>query len=459
MVAMNLGELHLKGWLSPQSLPVTGRPHLLYLYLAVEGGQMGAPVPVNLALVLDVSESMFIRLASSAQFQDLVRQGIVKEVLVDGVPAWESTGVPAAVTEKLVRKVDRVKEALRAVVEQLRPTDRFAVVAFASEAISLIPNSPGRDSARLLHAVARLDTLKLGDATHIGAGMELGLRELAKATEEGLVDRMVVLTDGFTVDEAACWAQAEAARQARIPISTIGLGGDFNEELMIPIADSTGGEAYMVRHADDLPAAFAQELQRTQSVRYRNLALNLHIVEGAELRSAYRVRPTLAPLETRQVDPGLTLDLGDVAADEAPALLLEVLAPPRSEGMYRIARAALAYDDLAAGGRVRGGYVDLAVSYANIDDRASQHVPEVMNALEAVTAYRLQEGAGEALKTGDLSGASRKLRSAATRLLAMGQDELAAEMQEQASQIEREGRADAERARALRYATRKLGQD
>ena len=69
--------------------------------LEVSEGTDSSVLPVNLAIVVDVSESMHIRLATEAQFTELARTGVMQEVLVDGVPAWQSEDIPAEVLNSL----------------------------------------------------------------------------------------------------------------------------------------------------------------------------------------------------------------------------------------------------------------------------------------------------------------------------------------------------------------------
>ena len=441
-------------------LPATGQPHLVYLLLEVSGEAGSGALPVNLVIVVDVSESMHVRLATETQFKELARMGMLQEILVDGVPAWQSADIPDEAMARLPRKIDRVRDALWAAVEQLRPADRFALVAFAGRAITLIPNTAGAGpiKGRLLDVVNGLDKLQLGDDTYIGRGMALGFEELRRGVSGGLADRLLVLTDGFTLDEDDCRTWAVRARQAHIPISTMGLGGEFNEELMIPIADQTGGEAYLLEDPEGIPAAFAEELQRAQAVRYRNLELKLRPPQGVEVRAAYRVRPSIAPLETANEGGSYSFPLGDLVAGEEPALLLELIVPPRPAGVYRLAQALLAYDDPAGGLASLKTRADVVAEYTSDPARAAQIVPQVMHIVEALSAYKLQRRARADLEAGDVAGATRKLRAAATRLLDMGEEKLAAEMEQQAAELERRGQADPQRTKRLRYETRKLTQ-
>ena len=404
---------------------------------------------------------MHFRLVSETQFEDMARQGLLQEVLVDGVPAWQSAGIPHDVLMRLPRKIDRVKDALQAAVEQLRSNDLFALIAFAGRAVTLIPNASGSDKHRLLDAVNSLDELQLGDDTYIGRGMALGFDELQRGASGGLADRadrMLVLTDGFTRDEADCHAGAARARKSRIPVSTMGLGGEFNEELMIPIADQTGGEAYLLENPDDIPTAFARELQRAQAVRYRNLEVKLRPSQWVEVRAAYRIRPAIAPLEAIDTEGSYSFPLGDLVAGEEPALLLELLAPPRAPGVYRLAQALLACDDPGGGPAGLKTRADVVVEYTPDPAQAAQQTPQVMNVVEALSAYKLQRRAQADLEAGNVAGATRKLRAAATRLLDMGEEALATEVQRQVEALEQHGQADAQRTKKLRYETRKLTQ-
>jgi Ca-activated chloride channel family protein len=438
------------------ALPVTNSQRLVYLLVEVSEQNDLAVLPVNLALVVDVSESMHIRVATDEQFKKLARTGLLQEVLVDGVPAWQSADIPNEVLARLPRKIDRVKDALRAAVEQLRPADRFTLIAFAGRATTLVPNTSGGEKHRLLDTVNELDELQLGDDTYIGQGMELGLEELRQGPAGGRANRLLVLTDGFTLDEEDCRRWAVRARQDRTPISTLGLGGEFNEELMIPIADQTGGEAYLLENPEDIPTIFAQELQRAQAVRYRNLELKLRPSQGVEVRAAYRVRPSIAPLESMNENGSYSFPLGDLVAGEEPALLLELIVPPRPAGIYRLTQALLACDGPAgnlAGLKTRA---DVVVKYTPDQAQAAQQVAQVMHVVEALSAYKLQRRAHADLEAGDVASATRRLRTAATRLLDMGEEELAAEAERQASELEWRGQADPRLTKKLRYETRKL---
>ena len=454
------GELTLNWYLSNAYVPVTNQPRLLYLLLEVEAGeQMGTiAVPVNLSIVVDRSESMCIPTLTEAQFEELARLGAVQEVIADGIPVWRFDNVPLGFMDDCPRNLDFVKIALRTALERLTLDDRFALVAFASEAVTLIRNQSGGKKRKLLKAIEQLDDLELGDDTYMARGMALGFEEAQRGLSPIMVNRMIVLTDGFTLDSERCKELAQQATTAGISISTMGLGADFNEVLLISIAENSGGNAYFAPDPQQVPVAFAQELQGVQSIALRNLELKMRLSAGVELRKAYRVKPIISDLGQVPIfDRSFNLPLGDLEQEAQVSVLLECIVPPRPEGTYRLAQGVLAYDDPAQGlgGKVRQ---DVIVQYTSDPNLVSQYDPNVMNLVERVSAFKLQTRALEEAAVGNVGSATKKLKAAATRLLALGEEGLAEAASQEAERLEREGTMSPEATKKLRYETRKLTQ-
>ncbi len=454
-------ELILDTSLNRTTIPAVHQTQLIYALLEVQPmeGLGTIQLPVNLSMVVDRSQSMCIPILTEAQFEEMARRGQVREVMVDGVPVWEFQNVPAEIAANAPRNLDFVKAALRSALEQLCPDDRFSLVAFASRAQVLIGNQSGTSKRRLLDAIEQLEELQLGDETLMAQGMVLGYQETARALSPERVNRMVILTDGFTLDSDDCLHQAQQATAQGVSVSTMGLGVEFNEELMITVADMSGGKAYFIRDPQDIPDAFAKELGGVQAIALRNLELKMRLASGVELRRAHRVMPVISDLGQVPISGrSFNIPLGDLERDSAHALLLELLVPPRSPGTYRLAHAVLSYDNPAQsllGEKVRD---DIVVQYSDDPWAGTQTDARVMNMVEKVSAHQLQTRALHEAQVGNTAGATVKLRAAATRLLNMGEDELAEAVLQEAENLERQGQLSAAGTKKLRYETRKLTQ-
>ena len=452
---MNNPMIDLHAALNRPTYPATGQPQLLYALLEPRLPGRGASAPVNLGLVIDVSASMRIPLLTPGQFEELAGQGLVHEVIADGIPVWQFENITTASLKRYPRPIDYVADALKVVLEQARPTDRLSLVAFAARAETVLPLTPGKEKRRLKPIIQSVGALNLGDDTYMGAGMALSFQELQRGATPEYAARMILLTDGFTRDHAACLAWTAQAAEAGYTISTLGLGTEFNEDLLIPMAERTGGRAHFVADPGQLPAIFRAELAAAQAVGFRRAELKLHLTPGVELRRISRVKPALA-----RVNPGpnaggsYSIPLGDLEWGAPPAFLLELIVPARAAGEFHLAQALLSSDPVGAGRETaRVNLVGNFVSGAAADVPADARV---MGYVERVVAFSLQTRALEEAAAGDLATATRRLHAAATRLLDMGETKLARALQQQAEALDSRAELDATATKQLQYATRQL---
>jgi Ca-activated chloride channel family protein len=440
-------------------LPANGPMRLVYVLLEIQPVEASTPpprLPVNLGIIVDKSDSMLVPILSPEQFQEMSRQGAVREVMVDGVPVWQFENVPPNYKIKGPCSLDFVKQALRVALEKISAKDHFSLVAFAREAQVLISSQSGTQRRVLLRAIDQIDKLQLGSDTFMAAGLNAGYNEVKRGLTRDMVNRLIVLTDGFAMDAAQCQLLAQTAAREGITISTMGLGVEFNEELLISLADLSGGNAYFIRDASEIGNAFTQELSGVQRIVLRDLNLKLRLSEGVELRRVHRVKPFISDLGAIPVaDRAANLALGDLAKDGGMALLVEVLAPTRGEGAYRLAQTMLDYNDPVRG--LYGAKVnqDLVIRYAAVPTGTPTNA-KLLNIIEKVSAFKLQTRALEEARTGNTAVATQKLKAAATRLLSLGENDLARAALQEAENLEQHGRMSAAGTKRLRYDTRRL---
>ena len=437
-------------------LPATRQRHLVYALLEIRpGDETAPPAPLNLSLVVDASRSMSIPILTEEQFNDLRARGMAKRRTVDGVSVWQFE-VPKGFRVDAPSNMDFTKRALHTVAEHIRPEDRFAMVAFAQDALLMVGNTPGTEVGQLEEAIERLDRIDLGDETYMARGMQAGYRQAMPAVSADVVSRMIVLTDGYTKEEKDCYTWTRQAKQEGIVVSTMGLGMDFNEELLISLADVSGGNAYFCEDAQEIPDAFRQELARAQSIAWRDLSLTLSLPGEVTVRRGHRVTPTIAPLTIE----GDAIALGDLeSATSAPAgtsLLLELIVPPRPAGTYRLAQVALHGRPAGHTSPAEIDRQDVVVRYTEQPSLAKQTDTHLMEVIQRVSAFKLQDQAMQEAQRGNVEGATRRLRAAGERLIEMGQDDLGETMLVEADLMEKEGQMSPEGTKKLRYGTRRL---
>jgi Ca-activated chloride channel family protein len=413
------GEVSLNVQLNKTQFPVTGGPQLAYVLLeamptaALDNVQM----PVNFSLVLDHSGSM-----SGQKLRDL-------------------------------------KAAAKLAVDQMTPQDVVSVVIFDDKVKVMVTAQPAADPAGLKQ---QIDAIKDGGGTAISLGMREGMNELRKFLDPGRVSRMLLLTDGETFgDEDKCRALAADAAGLGVPIMALGLGEDWNIKLLDSIAQSSGGNSDFIPEGQPqiILNTFQRSVQMAQGTVVQNTQMLLRLIPGVSPRQVWRVVPLIDKLDHRVLsDRDVQVSLGDLAKDEGQTVLVELMLPPRQPGSYRIAQAEVSYD--VAASRLVGekAKVDIVVGFTPDPTLAAQTNPYVLNIVEKVTAHKLQTRALDEAAMGNIVGATQKLRAAATRLLDMGEQDLAQAALQEAENLEKQGQMSAGGTRKLRYETRKLTQ-
>jgi Ca-activated chloride channel family protein len=139
------------------------------------------------------------------------------------------------------------------------------------------------------------------------------------------------------------------------------------------------------------------------------------------------------------------------------AYLAEIMLPPRPAGAVRIAQTEVAY--AVPGQSAQRQAVDLIVNFhppgANDVAALTALNGHVMNVVEKVQAFKLQTQALDEAETGNVGGATHKLRQAVTILLSQGETELAQQMQQEADRLEQSGQISSEGKKTIMLTSRK----
>jgi Ca-activated chloride channel homolog len=417
-------KLNLSATWNHDPLPSLGEASLAYLVVDVKEDPATGALPhdgtasLNLSLVLDTSGSM----------------------------AGE--------------KLRNLKEAVRWVVDHLSANDTVAITLFSDEVTPLVPVTPlsDRDLVR-----GQIDAVQEAGGTAMSKGLLVGLDEAMKGRRGGAVSRIIVLTDGQTWGDAdRCKLLAAQAGAAGIPITALGVGAeeDWSIDLLDSMAAESGGLSGYIAKPDEIADAFRNTLTAMQQTVSRNLRLRVEPASGVAFRSIYRAAPMICklwPAEGAAAPEGpVEVPLGEIQAGGSQTLLFEVLLPPRKPGQYRLARLLLNYESVygsAPGGE--GETLDLVASFA-LGAGKGQGDSRVMNIVERATTFKLQTRALQASMMGDTAAATRNLRAVATRLLNMGETDLAQAAEEEAQALEGGGQMSAAGTKRLAFETRKL---
>ena len=403
------GEVTLAHQVGKDFMPVTGGSQLAYVLLETRPTEMMAQVrmPLNFALVLDHSGSM---------------KGA---------------------------KLKNVKEAVKMVIDRLEPTDYVSVVIFDDTSQVIIPSMPSNDKPGMKAAI---DQIRDAGGTTMSLGMIQGLNELRRWNIPHAINRMILLTDGVTYgDSERCRQLARDAAAAGISIYPLGIGADWDEDLLDNIGQLSGGmPAEFIRDPADALTIFQQQIQSAVDVAIRNATLIVRLPVGVTPKKAVKVLPIISDLgQSVLSDRQIIIPLGDMEKDKPQSVLLELMIDPRPAGLFRIAQAELTYDVPITGLVSESIRDDVKVTFTTDPNEATAVNATVMNFAEKSNAHRLVTRVlDEYKRTGK---ATTRLAPNVTRVL----DE---ETQAALEQINQGQQISQEQVKSIGNKTRKLTQ-
>jgi len=177
-------------------------------------------------------------------------------------------------------RLEYVSEAVKYLVDQLGPEDRAAVVAFADKAaVVATAEQVQRDKGWVKRAIDDLDLLDIGGGTQMALGMEAALAEVEKHYSPSRLNRLLVLTDGQTYEERKCLDLARKYN-GRISCSTFGVGIDFNEKLLMEMAEASGANYHFINEPSTIPGIFSHELVGLRNVALTNARIEVRLSAG-----------------------------------------------------------------------------------------------------------------------------------------------------------------------------------
>lgn len=386
-------------------------PQILYvlLRLAPPGFDLTGPgTPLNLCLVVDCSTSM---------------QG---ELL------------------------DTVKATATGLIRQLKPEDIISIVAFSDRAEVIVPAAANQDPQLLL---ANVRMLHAKGGTEIFQGLEAGYKEVQRHRNKKYANHIILITDGRTYgDEAQCERLAEQAAGLNIGISGLGIGGKWNDVFLDRLTSKTGGSSMFVSKPKDVESFLKNKVAGLGMSYAEHLEYDLVFGDEVELRYAFRLQPDITPL---QLTPPIRL--GAVPRHSTLEIILDFVIHPKAikNNSVSMTEGRVYFDVPSQINPLRTVRLDLARP-ASVGTDPLPPPQAIVQAMSALTLYRIQEQARLDVANGKYNEATRRLQNVATHLLANGQSDLAQTVLGEAVHIQDQQSFSEDGDKRIKYGTRAL---
>jgi len=306
-------------------------------------------------------------------------------------------------------KIDKAREAAITALRRLGRRDLFSLVVYDHNVQTLVPP---QSAANTEWIEARIRSIQPGGNTALYGAVSQGAAEIRKNLDGDYVNRVVLLSDGLAnvgPSSPSDLARLGAAlAKEGISVTTIGIGNDFNEDLMSQLAERSDGNHYFVEASRDLPRIFAAELGDVLSVVARKVVIEVECPNG--------VRPLrIIGREGRIRGNRVEVHLNQLYGGQQKYVLLEVEVAAGAAGEKKeVARARCNYEN-ALTNRNEKSEAQALVSFSRRQEEvrasASREVQQTVveneiavakdKALDLYNAGRPQEAAAELKRSSD----------------------------------------------------------
>jgi Ca-activated chloride channel family protein len=245
-------------------------------------------------------------------------------------------------------KLKNAKVGALNLIHHLTGSDNVGLVTFETHVDVVIPVQRATELERYESAIKNIG---LGETTELYRGLETAHAELKKSmdtthkTPQEIVQRIILLSDGIPTDEnppSSYRMLARSLSEEGISITALGIGEDYNEDLLSLIAENSGGAWYHITSPDSIPDIFSRELTNMKTVIISRPELILHLTPDVELDDVHKSKPLVHRI-SHIIEDGavLRIPLGDIRAGETQTIVARLAIPPRPEGQCRIATVSV----------------------------------------------------------------------------------------------------------------------
>jgi len=221
-------------------------------------------------------------------------------------------------------KLEQVKTSAVEILNNLSPADRLAIVTYDDSINTLLPSTSVEDKTYIRDLIYGI---RPGGSTNLCGGMMAGFVEAQQHFKDDSVNRIVLLSDGLAnvgiVDPTQIANQAKRIRENKISVSAMGVGIDYNENLMASIADYSGGNYYYINQETSMASVFQKELNLMQNLIGTNAKATFELNRGVEVVD-------IAGYKWEQSGRKLTIQVPDVYSGETKRIMVQLKVPTDS---------------------------------------------------------------------------------------------------------------------------------
>ncbi len=302
-------------------------------------------------------------------------------------------------------KLKKAKEAVEFIVNNLSKEDVFALTIYDHKVDTIIPSAKLTNRTSIIN---QLRSIRSRGRTNLHGGVMEGSKQVESGKHFEYRNVLLLLSDGLAnegiTDRNRIRESVTDIYDGGIGISTFGVGDDFDEDLMVNIADTAGGSFYFIKTADDIPKFIEQEFKGLLATAAYNIEVEWKPTKGIQIQRALGV-----PYENHS---SFEAKMGDLRSGNELLVILDVLIPPvkNQEEEKEIMNFDIRWIPRSGSTRTIGSKIPCTITYTDDEKLLATENDQVLENVQILEAAFVQYEAMEMADRGNFSGAQQTMQ-------------------------------------------------
>jgi len=296
-------------------------------------------------------------------------------------------------------KLETAKQAAISAINELNPGNYVSIYSFSDDVEIVADHTSLNDVKRLENSIKEISA---HGKTALFKTLDFIINKAKPYAEDAGSVTLIMLTDGQPTDMTDIHKYESIAGMAAeygIKINSIGIGSDYNEEIIKKISDITNGEFYNIVDRSQIGTIFGSYVQQLNKTVATSAVMSVKVREGADFKS----------YDQNFIQQGDQYLLNVGMISDIPFIITgQVVIPPGPEGPVNIMNISIDYKD--ENGVSKSDSIDFKITRTN-DSRkiVSSTRQDVINAARVKMNVEKFE---YLTSVGDITGATKAIGEA-----------------------------------------------
>jgi len=290
------------------------------------------------------------------------------------------------------KRLDNVKEGAVNLITQLESRDYAAIVTFESKIDIVVPAQRVADKSMFEKKIREIEA---GNTTEMYEGLKTAFLESKKSLKinqdpkKEPLRRIILFSGSQPTDNHPESAYRDLAREiggVGISITALGIGRNYNEDLISALVEETGGVWYHISSPDEISDICSPKVSNMGTDIYSQTELIVNLSKGFEIVDICKSTPDEhRTLDITRINGEYRISIRDIKARECQTFVARIAALPRSQGKHKIAQVIIKSGTFSRTEDVIVQYIedeflsfeyDIAISFADEDRKIAEHLAE-----------------------------------------------------------------------------------